>query len=149
MSSYLIQRFKSREAYCNHEDPLEELGADCLAEARREMYKMKGFAVTTIKRDGEVVAESDVITLNTGDLAYLDTLSSGLIKLKVIRIENDTRQDGKPVKHVVARVTADRHAYKRGEIINTEMPGRIIPRAALKRSRGSDWPVILPFTIGE
>lgn len=89
------------------------------------------------------------IILNTGDLAYLDTLSSGLVKLKVIRIENDTRQDGKPVKHVVAKVTADRYAYKRGEIINTEMPGRIVPRSAVKRRRGRQFPYILPFTIGE
>lgn len=88
------------------------------------------------------------LILNTGDLAYLDTLSSGLVKLKVIRIENDIRQDGKAVKHVVARVTADRHAYKRGEIVNTESPGRIVPRAAVKRYR-SGRSYVLPFTIGE
>jgi len=88
------------------------------------------------------------IILNTGDLAYLDTLNSGLIKLKVVRIENDTRQDGKPVKHVVARVTADRYAYKRGEIVNTELPGRIVPRTAVKRYRSGQLH-ILPFTIGE
>lgn len=88
------------------------------------------------------------IILNTGDLAYLDTLSSGLIKLKVIRIENDTRQDGKPVKHVVARVTADRGAYHRGDLVNSERPGRIVPRTAVKRYR-SGRAYILPFTIGE
>lgn len=88
------------------------------------------------------------LTLNTGDLAYLDTLSSGLVKLKVIRIENDTRQDGKPVKHVVVRVTADRGAYRRGELINSEMLGRIVPRTAVKRYR-SGKVYVLPFTIGE
>lgn len=88
------------------------------------------------------------IILNTGDLAYLDTLSSGLVKLKVIRIENDTRQDGKPVKHVVARVTAERHAYKRGEVVTTESLGRIVPRSAVKRYR-SGRAYVIPFTIGE
>ncbi len=92
--------------------------------------------------------------LNTGDLAYLygSTQHHGLIKLKVIRIENDKRQDGKPVKHVVAKVTGLTAAiwpFRQGDIVTSESLGMIVPRSAVKRKRGYDRPVILPFTIGE
>lgn len=89
------------------------------------------------------------IILNTGDLAYLYGLNHGMVKLKVLRIENDTRQDGKPVKHVVTVVTCPSGVFRRGDIVTTESLGRIVPRTAMKRKRGQDRPVILPFTIGE
>lgn len=93
---------------------------------------------------------SQTISLEVGSLAYLDTMFSGLIPLKVIRIEADVRQDGKPVKHVVAKVTAERGPYKRGEVVTSESPGRILPSKAVKRSRqriGAYY--TLPFEIGE
>lgn len=90
------------------------------------------------------------LTINTGDLAYLYGLNHGLVRLKVIRIENDTRQDGKPVKHVVAIVTGRQcYPFKRGDKVTTESLGLIVPRTAVKRKRGQDRPVILPFTVGE
>lgn len=92
------------------------------------------------------------IILNTGDLAYLygTTQHHSLIKLKVISIEADTRQDGKPVKHVKAKVMGLQVGpFKRGDIVTTESLGLIVPRTAVKHKRGQDRPVILPFTIGE
>lgn len=73
------------------------------------------------------------IILNTGDLAYLHSTTQhhGLIPLKVTAIEADTRQDGKPVKHVIAKVTTDHHPYKRGDKVTSESLGRIVPRTAV------------------
>lgn len=90
------------------------------------------------------------IILNTGDLAYLSILGRQFVKLKVIRIENDIRQDGKPVKHVVAKVTGPQvWPHRRGDIVTSETLGNIVPRTAVKRKRGAELPYILPFTIGE
>lgn len=85
--------------------------------------------------------------LKTGVLAYLDTLCNGLVPLKVIRVERDHRQDGKPVAHVVARITADRGAYKRGEVVTTESAVRIVPRDAVRRLRGQVFPRIYPYSV--
>lgn len=90
----------------------------------------------------------NTVVMNKGDLAFLDTLCNGLVPLKVLRIESDTRQDGKPVKHVVAIVTANRGPFRRGDVITTKSPGRIVPRAAVRRFPGKVWPTILPFTVG-
>lgn len=90
------------------------------------------------------------IILNTGDLAYLCLLGRQFVNIKVIRIENDTRQDGKPVKHVVARVTGRMvWPHRFGDIVTSETVGNIVPRKAVKRKRGAELPYILPFTIGE
>lgn len=91
---------------------------------------------------------TDTIVMNKNDLAFLDTMCNGLVPLKVLRIENDIRQDGKPVKHVVAIVTANRGPYRRGDVVTSESSGCIVPRAAVRRFRGKVWPVILPFTVG-
>lgn len=87
------------------------------------------------------------ITLRTGDLAYVDTLQSGLVPCKIVRINTDKRQDGKTVAHVVARITGARYAYRVGEIISSENEGHIVPRAAIRKFRGCIFPRILPFTI--
>ena len=91
---------------------------------------------------------TDPIIMNKNDLAFLDTICNGLIPLKVLRIEDDIRQDGKPVKHVVAIVTANRGPYRRGEIVTSESLGHIVPRAAVRRFRGKVFPSILPFIVG-
>jgi|GEM_PF-5022441 len=92
--------------------------------------------------------ETNTPRLTVGCLAYLDTIASGLVPLKVIRILEDQRQDGKPVPVVVARVTAARPGYARGETLTSESLGRIVPRDAVKRFRGQVFPRILPFAIG-
>lgn len=90
------------------------------------------------------------IVLNTGDDAFLHLINNSFVKLKVIRIEDDVRQDGKPVKHVVAKVTGGLvWPYRPGDIVTTEGRGRIVPRKAVKRTRNNKPPVILPFTVGE
>lgn len=90
-----------------------------------------------------------MLILKTGSLAYLDTTFSGLIPLKIVKIENDTRQDGKPVKHVVAKVTANRQGYYKGELITTESLGKIVPRQAVRKSRQRIFGhYILPYKIG-
>ena len=89
------------------------------------------------------------ITLNTGDFAYLHSVTQhhGLIPLKVTAIEVDTRQDGKLVKHVVAKVTTNHHPYKRGDQVTSESLGKIVPRAAVAIKWDSI--VVSPFEIGE
>ncbi len=86
-------------------------------------------------------------TLRRGDLAYVDTLHSGLVPCKIVRIDTDTRQDGKTVAHVVARITGKRDAYHVGEVISSESPGTIIPRTAIRKFRGQIFQRVLPFTV--
>jgi len=80
-------------------------------------------------------------------LAYIDTLHSGLVPCKIVRIETDKRQDGKIVAHVVARVTAPRYAYKQGEIVTSEHHGRIVPRSAVRQFMRRGYSIVLPFYI--
>jgi hypothetical protein len=86
-------------------------------------------------------------TLKTGCLAFVDTLCNGLVPCKIIRIDMDKRQDGKPVAFIVAQITAQRGPYRRGERISSESPGHIVPRDAVKRFRGQVFPRILPFDV--
>jgi len=86
------------------------------------------------------------ITLKSGDLAYIDTMQSGLVPCKVISMRPTVRQDGGPCVIKCVRVTADRYGYKRGDVITSEDSGCIVPRTAVKRFRGQVHPRILPFT---
>lgn len=85
--------------------------------------------------------------LTLGSLAYLDTINGDLVPCKVIAVQEDTRQDGKPVPFVIARITATRGKFNRGGTVTSEGPGRIVPRDAVKFRRGQDRPDIRPFVI--
>jgi hypothetical protein len=90
-----------------------------------------------------------VIILRTGDLAYLDTVMSGLVPVKVLSIVNRMgREEHGPLSNYEIRykVTATRYAYARG--YQNDTSGRlIVPRSAVYKPRGSFFPRIRAYVI--
>jgi hypothetical protein len=63
------------------------------------------------------------LSVAPGTLAYLDTFA-GLIPCKVTAAHDE--------RHVTVRVTADRRAFRRGELITSRVgSGGVIPRTAV------------------
>lgn len=68
-------------------------------------------------------------------LAYLDSITAGLVPCKVTRIDGGA---------VTVRVTADRGCYRRGDTVETTRR-TAVPRERVRRFRGRYFPVILPY----
>lgn len=69
-----------------------------------------------------------------GAFAYIDTLMSGLVPCKVVEVRQSGsgRQASSGV--VLAKVTADRRGYKRGEFVFGGA-SHIVPRDRVRRSK--------------
>jgi len=92
--------------------------------------------------------------LKTGALAYIDTLS-GLLPCRVLSvcgdnglelgrgIASDRRSDGGCRVQVV--LTADRGAYKRGDVMSDYPARYIVPRAALRTIRRRYY--VFPYSV--
>jgi hypothetical protein len=81
-------------------------------------------------------------TLQTGALAYFDTMRSGLIPCKVLSIEARENQG----HNVAVKLTAARGAYKRGETVSSISARYVVPRSAVRGLRGYS-PRILPYYV--
>jgi hypothetical protein len=81
-------------------------------------------------------------TLQTGTLAYFDTMRSGLIPCKVVSIKARETSG----HDVTVRLTASRGAYKRGETVFQISARYVVPRASVRGIRGYS-PRILPYYV--
>lgn len=72
--------------------------------------------------------------LRSGMLAYLDTLTAGLIPCKVLSVRG---KSGNPSSAAVCNVrfTASRGTFKRGEVWTGEWSLHVVPRDAVKRRK--------------
>lgn len=77
-------------------------------------------------------------------LAFYETVRSGLVPLKVVKVARD--EDGQI--QITGKVTAARGPYKRGEIIEGGVV-HMIPRTAVYKPRGAFFPRILPYSWAE
>lgn len=71
-------------------------------------------------------------------LAYLDTVTSGLVPVRILAIDVVNGAD------VV--VTGERYAYKRGTIVRNVGLSGVVPRSAVYRPRGEYFPRIRPYS---
>ena len=76
--------------------------------------------------------DSEFATYEAGALAFIDTLFNGLVPCKVIEVvyQGNGRVMGSGELRV--QITADRGAYKRGEIL-TENATQVFPRNHIRR----------------
>ena len=81
-------------------------------------------------------------TLKPGCLAYLDSITSGLVPCKVIYIET---VDG--YRYATITITATRRAYDKGQTVDRMLVSLVVPRDAVTRFRAMSGPRILPYTV--
>ena len=74
-------------------------------------------------------------TFGVGTLAYFDTLCSGLVPCKVTEVREPGSGRQVTSGFVVAKVTAERGPYKRGELVHASA-AYVVPRKMVRRSRG-------------
>ena len=78
---------------------------------------------------------SEFTTYEAGTLAYLDTLFDGLVPCKVIEVAYPGNGRVFSSGEITVRITADRGAYKKGELL-TEKASQVVPRSHVRRTSG-------------
>jgi hypothetical protein len=81
------------------------------------------------------------LTLKADELAYLDSLTAGLVPCRVLKIF-----DGEYGKSALVRFTAARGCWSRGQQYEAAVR-RVVPRAAVIRRRSMSGPRILPYVV--
>ena len=80
--------------------------------------------------------------LKTGSVARYETIQSGLVPCKVLSIKREDMilSYSTIVRFAVTvRVTADRYAYKRGEILSGLPSGHVAPKESVFVRNGMYW----------
>lgn len=71
-----------------------------------------------------------------GELAYIDTLCSGLVPCKVLEVVQPGSGEYATVGNIKVKITAKRRRYFIGDIIKHNSASKIIPRSHIRKSGG-------------
>jgi hypothetical protein len=95
-----------------------------------------GSIASGIRRNREM--QDTMVKVNPGDLVYVETFPTGLIKGKYVYLADYASVANPNGGHpgVAVKLTQDKGPYKRGEIL-VKGADAVIPRANVKRRRGN------------